>query len=156
MGNFHWSGCPLHLCQRKIWATDHSGLTLPHHGQQFDSMVMQFFKGGPLADETDCLLGVNYLRTRDNIDPVIEENGSKGSCGAKTQSLDNVYVLLFSSFCVPVPGAVDGHLTMGAWYGRPHTLEYSGMYWFVDRYFIGCKIWPVQRKRANGKIMAIP
>jgi len=44
-------------------------------------MVMQLLEGSPLADETDYLLWFHYLRTRDYIDPIIEENGSEGSRG---------------------------------------------------------------------------
>ena len=53
---------------------------LPHHGEQLNAMVMQLPEGSPLADITDYLFGFYYLRTRNDIDPVIEENGSKGSC----------------------------------------------------------------------------
>jgi len=47
---------------------------LPHHGQQLDPMAVEFLECSPLADETDDLLGIHYLRTRDDIDSVVEQN----------------------------------------------------------------------------------
>lgn len=54
---------------------------LPHHGEQLNAMVMQLLEGRPLADITDYLFGFYYLRTRDDIDPIIEENRSEGRGG---------------------------------------------------------------------------